>query len=75
MITIEDVQNAITLEYLNDLETWIDVDITNIGNGSDAIRHMKAKMHGMTVEELDRKQLEELTDLKKAVQKRIIELK
>ena len=75
MITIENVKHAVTLEYLVQLEKWVDTDISNVGKDSDVIKQMKAKMHGLSVEELDEKQLKDLTDLKNAIQKRITELK
>ena len=75
MITIKDVQKAVTLEYLKDLEKWVDTDITNIGRNSGVRRQLETQYQGISDEELDKKELEALTDLKKAVQKRIIELK
>lgn len=70
----KDIENSTDIEYLKDLEKYVDIDINNIGNDSEAIKKMKAKMRNMSIEEMEEKQRSELLKLKKKIQNRISEL-
>ena len=50
------------------------MDIDNIGKDSDVIKKMKAKMRNMSIEEMEKQQMEGFLNLKKKIQNRISEL-
>ena len=74
MDMINDVQKSTDLEYLKQLEDCVDIDIKNHAKKSDMIKTMMAKSSGISVEEWDKKQLDQFIDLKNKIQKRISEL-
>jgi hypothetical protein len=69
------IKNETDVEYLTQLEKYVDIDISNIGSDSEVILKMKAKMIGVTPEEYLEKQRETFTKLKKTIQDRIKSLK
>jgi len=70
-----DIENSTDIEYLTELEKYVDIDIKKFNNTSDAIKKMKAKMRNMSVEDMEKEQLESLTKLKNKIQERIKEIK
>ena len=65
------IKNETDVEYLTQLEKYVDMDISNIGSDSEAILKMKAKMAGVTPEKYLEKQRDTFTKLKETIQKRI----
>ena len=68
------IENSTDIEYLNELEKYIDDDIDNINKDSIKIKQIKAKMRGISVDEMDNLKLKELIKLKTSIQNRISEL-
>lgn len=66
-----DINNSFDINYLKELESHVDTDLSNIGKESSIIRTMKAKMRGITPEEMDKQALEGFTKIKSAIQDRI----
>jgi hypothetical protein len=69
-----DIKNSTDIKYLKELEKYVDMDIENIGKDSEVIKKMKAKMRNMSVEQMDKQQMDGFLDLKNKIQKRISEL-
>jgi ATP-dependent Clp protease ATP-binding subunit ClpA len=65
------IRNSNDIDYLKELEKYVDADIENIGKNSSKIKEMKAKMRGMSVEELEKSQKEGFLDIKNRINKRI----
>jgi hypothetical protein len=70
----KDIEKSTDVEYLKELERYVDMDIDNIGKDSDVIKKMKAKMRNLSVEEMEKQQKEGFLNLKNKIQKRISEL-
>jgi hypothetical protein len=70
----KDIEKSTDIEYLKELERYVDMDIDNIGKDSDVIKKMKAKMRNLSVEEMEKQQKEGFLNLKKKIQNRISEL-
>jgi hypothetical protein len=70
-----EIENSTSIEFLTELEKFVDIDIDNIGKDSDIIKEMKAKMRNMSIEQMEKTQLNGFTKLKKTIQDRITELK
>ncbi len=68
---IKQVETSNDLDYLRELDRYVDMDIASVGNESDVIKQMKAKMFNMTVEERERKMLEFFQLLKNKIAERI----
>ena len=68
------IKNETDVEYLTQLEKYVDIDISNIGSDSEAILKMKADSIGVTPEKYVEKQRHTFTKLKETIQKRIKEL-
>ena len=68
------IQEETNLDYLRNLLTYVEMDIANIGKDSPLIRKMKAQMRNLTVEEMEKQQLEGFTQLKEKIETRIQEL-
>jgi hypothetical protein len=71
----KDIEKSTDIEYLKELEKYVDMDIDNIGKDSDVIKKMKAKMRNLSVEEMEKQQKEGFLNLKKKIQNRISELR
>jgi len=70
----KDIEKSTDIDYLKELERYVDMDIDNIGKDSDVIKKMKAKMWNMSIEEMEKQQMEGFLNLKKKIQNRISEL-
>lgn len=70
----KDIEKSTDIDYLKELERYVDMDIDNIGKDSDVIKKMKAKMRNMSIEEMEKQQKEGFLNLKKKIQNRISEL-
>jgi len=70
-----EIENSNDVEYLTELEKFVDIDIANVGKDSDVIKGMKAKMVNMSVEQMEEERMDEFLKLKKTIQDRISELK
>ena len=70
-----EIENSNDIEYLTELEKFVDIDIANVGKDSDVIKGMKAKMVNMSVEQMEEERMDEFLKLKKTIQDRISELK
>lgn len=68
------IKETTDIEYLKELDRYVDMDIENIGKDSDVIKQMKAKMRNITVEEMEKQNLDGFNDLKKRIKNRISEL-
>jgi hypothetical protein len=68
------IKESTDIEYLKELDKYVDMDIKNIGTDSDVIKQMKAKMRNITVEEMEKQNLDGFNDLKKRIKNRISEL-
>lgn len=66
-----DINNSFDVNYLKELESHVDTDISNIGKQSPLMRTMMSKMRGITPEEMDRRALEGFTNIKNLIQARI----
>lgn len=71
----KDIKNSTDLNYLKELDKYVDMDIENVGNESDVIKKMKLKIHNLSsIEEMEKKQIDGLMNLKHRIKKRIQEL-
>ena len=70
----KDIEKSTDIDYLKELERYVDMDIDNIGKDSDVIKKMKAKMRNLSVEEMEKQQKDGFLNLKKKIQNRISEL-
>ena len=68
------IKESTDIEYLKELDKYVDMDIESIGKDSDVIKQMKAKMRNITVEEMEKQNLDGFNDLKKRIKNRILEL-
>jgi hypothetical protein len=68
------IKESTDIEYLKELDKYVDMDIESIGKDSDVIKQMKAKMRKITVEEMEKQNLDGFNDLKKRIKNRILEL-
>lgn len=68
------IKESTDIEYLKELDRYVDMDIESIGKDSDVIKQMKAKMRNITVEEMEKQNLDGFNDLKKRIKNRISEL-
>jgi hypothetical protein len=68
------IKNETDVEYLTQLEKYVDMDISNIGSDSEKMLKIKADMIGVTPEKYLEKQRDTFTKLKETIQKRIKEL-
>jgi hypothetical protein len=68
------IKESTDIEYLKELDKYVDMDIKNIGTDSDVIKKMKAKMRNITVEEMEKQNLDGFNDLKERIKNRISEL-
>jgi hypothetical protein len=68
------IKESTDIEYLKELDKYVDMDIESIGKDSDVIKQMKAKMRNITVEEMEKQNLDGFNDLKKRIKNRISEL-
>jgi hypothetical protein len=66
-----DINNSFDVDYLRELESHVDTDISNIGKQSPLMRTMMSKMRGITPEEMDRRALEGFAKIKNLIQSRI----
>jgi hypothetical protein len=73
MDIIKDIRKETNVDYLTQLDKFIDMDIENIGK-NNLINEKVALMNGMTLEEYNEKQLIRFKELKSEVQKRIEKL-
>ncbi len=64
-----------SINFLENLIRFVDMDIANLGKDSLAIKTMKAKMRNISVKTMEEQQLKYFLDLKKRIQDRINELK
>ena len=68
------IKETTDIEYLKQLDKYVDMDIKNIGTESDVIKNMKAKMRGISVQEMEKQNLDGFNDLKERIKNRISEL-
>lgn len=68
------IKESTDIEYLKELDKYVDMGIENIGKDSDVIKKMKAKMRNITVEEMEKQNLDGFNDLKERIKNRISEL-
>ena len=68
------IKESTDIEYLKELDKYVDMGIESIGKDSDVIKQMKAKMRNITVEEMEKQNLDGFNDLKKRIKNRISEL-
>lgn len=68
------IKESTDIEYLKELDKYVDMDIESIGKDSDVIKQMKVKMRNITVEEMEKQNLDGFNDLKKRIKNRISEL-
>ena len=68
------IKESTDIEYLKELDKYVDMDIKNIGTDSDVIKKMKAKMRNITIEEMEKQSLDGFNDIKKRIKNRISEL-
>ena len=69
-----DIEKSTDVEYLKELEQYVNDSIANIGTGNYKLREMKAKMRNMSVEDLEKQQLCALTELKLKITDKILKL-
>jgi len=65
------IKNETDVEYLTQLEKYVDMDISNIGSDSEKMLKIKADMIGVTPEKYLENQRDIFTKLKETIQKRI----
>jgi hypothetical protein len=65
------IKNETDVEYLTQLEKYVDMDISNIGSDSEKMLKIKADMIGVTPEKYLENQRDTFTKLKETIQKRI----
>ena len=70
----KDIEKSTDINYLKELERYVDMDIDNIGKDSDVIKKMKAKMRNMSIEEMEKQQMDGFLSIKNKIQNRISEL-
>ena len=68
------IKESTDIEYLKELDKYVDMDIKNIGTDSDVIKKMKAKMRNITIEEMEKQSLDGFNDIKQRIKNRIKEL-
>jgi len=68
------IEQSSDIEYLREIEKYVDMDIENIGKDSDVIKKMKAKMRNLSIEEMEKQQREGFLNLKRKIQNKISEL-
>lgn len=68
------IKESTDIEYLKELDRYVDMDIESIGKDSDVIKKIKAKMRNITVEEMEKQNLDGFNDLKERIKNRISEL-
>lgn len=68
------IKESTDIEYLKELDKYVDMDIKNIGTDSDVIKKMKAEMRNITIEEMEKQSLDGFNDLKERIKNRISEL-
>ena len=68
------IKESTDIEYLKELDKYVDMGIKNIGTDSDVIKKIKAKMRNITVEEMEKQNLDGFNDLKERIKNRISEL-
>lgn len=66
------IKESTDIEYLKELDKYVDMGIKN--TDSDVIKKMKAKMRNITVEEMEKQNLDGFNDLKERIKNRISEL-
>lgn len=62
------------LVYLNKMNECVNMDMVRISNDSNVIRAMKAKIWGITVDEMELRQYKYFSGIKELISKRIAEL-
>ena len=75
MSLYQQIKDETDIEYLTQLDKYVDIDIANIGAEGETLLKMKAKMHNLTPEAFLEKQRKELNKLKQTIQNRINELR
>jgi hypothetical protein len=65
------ISQSTDTEYLQQMIDYLKVDIENVGKESSAIQEMKAKMRGLSVEEMNTQTLKGLQDLLNLAEKRL----
>ena len=68
------IKESTDIEYLKELDKYVDMGIKNIGTDGDVIKKIKAKMRNITVEEMEKQNLDGFNDLKERIKNRISEL-
>ena len=65
------IKESTDIEYLKEMDKYVDMDIKNIGTDSDVIKKMKAEMRNITIEEMEKQSLDGFNDLKERIKNRI----
>ncbi len=68
------IEYTTDIEFLKELDRYVDMDIDNIGKDSIVIKNMKAKMRNVSIEEMEKQQLVGFIDIKLKIKNRISEL-
>ena len=68
------IKESTDIEYLKELDKYVDMDIKNIGTDSDVIKKIKAEMRNITIEEMEKQSLDGFNDIKERIKNRISEL-
>jgi hypothetical protein len=68
------IKESTDIEYLKELDKYVDMDIKNIGTDSDVIKKIKAEMRNTTIEEMEKQSLDGFNDIKERIKSRISEL-
>lgn len=71
----EDIRNAVNLEYLRGMKDNVEYDIQQLNDESPKLKALKAKMMGISEDELDIRRMDYLLELLEAIEKRMGELK
>lgn len=70
----KEILNETDINYLMDLDRYVDIDIDNIGKGSIKFREMKASMWNISVEEMEKQQLKSFLELKSLIKEKLEKL-
>ena len=70
----KDIKNATDIDYLKQLNNYIDMDIENVDKDSHIISKMKADREGVSIEDYKKKLLKHLNKIKKLTLNQINEI-
>ena len=70
----KDIKTSIDVEYLTDMNRYIDIDIANLDTKSTYQRKIEASMYSITPEKYEAEQRKAFVHLKDLIAKRLEEL-